>query len=384
MSAFSRSQIKKLVGKLDPSRVNVREVGGHRRDYIEGWFAIEEANRIFGFAGWDREMAHFERVFERTRADGTMCAYVARVRIRVRAGESFVVREGTGFGEAHARLLGDAHERALKMAETDATKRALATFGNRFGLCLYDRERRGLGDMPANGQTVKAGSAHPGGRGTIAKRFCLTNADGTILARTLSAEGFCSGLRQLIEGAKSAEDLAGLKKQNAPALQDLRGSVPSLKASTGEHFGDILERLIAKRETAFNNATRHLAIEASPNRLSRLGDGPAIDKSLLSVAGERRIRSKSHLAFVASKACVICEDLPTHAHHLTFAQPRGLALKVSDEFAVPLCAQHHNGVHQSKGEMSWWRKHGIEPLAIAQALWAESLRDATLDHAKDI
>ena len=33
-----------------------------------------------------------------------------------------------------------AHEMALKAAETDATKRALATFGNPFGLALYDKD----------------------------------------------------------------------------------------------------------------------------------------------------------------------------------------------------------------------------------------------------
>jgi len=32
----------------------------------------------------------------------------------------------------------------LKGAETDATKRALATFGNPFGLALYDREQAGV------------------------------------------------------------------------------------------------------------------------------------------------------------------------------------------------------------------------------------------------
>jgi recombination DNA repair RAD52 pathway protein len=32
----------------------------------------------------------------------------------------------------------------LKTAETDATKRALATFGNPFGLALYDSEQSGV------------------------------------------------------------------------------------------------------------------------------------------------------------------------------------------------------------------------------------------------
>lgn len=33
---------------------------------------------------------------------------------------------------------------ACKEAETDATKRALATFGNPIGFALYDKERRGV------------------------------------------------------------------------------------------------------------------------------------------------------------------------------------------------------------------------------------------------
>lgn len=40
------------------------------------------------------------------------------------------------------------HELALKSAETDATKRALATFGNPFDLALYDREQTGVRQRP--------------------------------------------------------------------------------------------------------------------------------------------------------------------------------------------------------------------------------------------
>ena len=45
---------------------------------------------------------------------------------------------------------GKAHELALKGAETDATKRALATFGNPFGLALYDREQVGVRKLAAS------------------------------------------------------------------------------------------------------------------------------------------------------------------------------------------------------------------------------------------
>jgi hypothetical protein len=45
--------------------------------------------------------------------------------------------------------LGLAHESALKEAETDAMKRALMTFGNPFGLALYDKEQRNVAPPPA-------------------------------------------------------------------------------------------------------------------------------------------------------------------------------------------------------------------------------------------
>jgi hypothetical protein len=72
------------------------------------------------------------------------------VRITVRAGEAIIVREGIGTGVGRSAAAETAHEIALKAAETDATKRALATFGNPFGLALYDKERRGVTKPPAH------------------------------------------------------------------------------------------------------------------------------------------------------------------------------------------------------------------------------------------
>ncbi len=62
----------------------------------------------------------------------------------MRVGEVVINREGHGSGHGWAVLPGEAHESAIKEAETDATKRALATFGNPFGLALYDKERKGV------------------------------------------------------------------------------------------------------------------------------------------------------------------------------------------------------------------------------------------------
>src|SRR5579872_6400569 len=140
-SGFTKAQLRKLVREVDAHHTHTRDFDGRKLTYIEGWYAIAQANEIFGYAGWDREMVHFERIMERSRGDTVTCGYIARVRIRVRAGSAEIVREGTGWGSASATAAATANERALKAAETDATKRALSTFGPSFGLTLYDKDR---------------------------------------------------------------------------------------------------------------------------------------------------------------------------------------------------------------------------------------------------
>ena len=105
------------------------------------------SNRIFGFDGWTRETVDLRCVAERERKigadkrDGWGVSYVAKVRVVVLAGDSLVTREGLGSGHGIDSDLGTAHESAVKEAETDAMKRALMTFGNPFGLALYDKDQ---------------------------------------------------------------------------------------------------------------------------------------------------------------------------------------------------------------------------------------------------
>jgi len=85
---------------------------------------------------------------------------------------------------------------------------------------------------------------------------------------------------------------------------------------------------------------------------------------------EKRIRDRDHLEFVATQSCLICGRRPTQAHHLRFAQPRAMALKVSDEFTVPLCITHHDQLHRSGDERKFWTSNGIaEPLKHAAQFW---------------
>jgi hypothetical protein len=90
-----------------------------------------------------------------------------------------------------------------------------------------------------------------------------------------------------------------------------------------------------------------------------------------------RKRSKEHLVFVRSQACLVCKKSPADAHHLKFAQPRTLGRKVSDEFTVPLCRFHHQALHQHGDERAWWANLQIAPLLIAKELWEASPVHAT-------
>lgn len=135
--AFSSSQIRMLNRPAHKKYLKARQVDGKTLTYIEGWHIISHANRVFGSDGWDRETLSSECVWRKPVDDQFGAAYITRVRISVRAGEATIVREGLGAAEAIAPTPGQAHEKAIKASETDATKRALTTFGNCFGLFLY-------------------------------------------------------------------------------------------------------------------------------------------------------------------------------------------------------------------------------------------------------
>ena len=45
---------------------------------------------------------------------------------------------------------------------------------------------------------------------------------------------------------------------------------------------------------------------------------------------------------------------------------------MSDEFTVPLCRMHHREIHRSVKEQHWWSRVGIDPIPIADKLWAQT------------
>ena len=77
-----------------------------------------------------------------------------------------------------------------------------------------------------------------------------------------------------------------------------------------------------------------------------------------------RVRDKGYLRHVREWPCLSC-DLYHHsiAHHVQFAEGhKAMALKVSDEWAVPLCTPCHVDLHASGDERLWWDLRGTDPL----------------------
>jgi Rad52/22 family double-strand break repair protein len=172
-AAFSAAQIAALSAPLDRALVSSREQGRSKVNYLQSWVVISEANRIFGFDGWQRQtlfsrcIAQAERLIGargtgREQKSGWGVTYIARVRITVSAGiHGLLIREGTGAGHGIDTDLGLAHESAIKEAETDAMKRALMTFGNPFGLALYDKSQRQVSGGNPAGRETASGSHNP-------------------------------------------------------------------------------------------------------------------------------------------------------------------------------------------------------------------------------
>ena len=158
---------------LDPTLVSQRKGrAGRTFSYIEGHVAISEANRVFGFGGWGHELVadvtlrEIENVDPHTGEVKLIRAYSAPVRVTVPGAPP---RTDVGF-HAVTEETADGHETALKGAVTDGLKRALRSFGDRFGNGLSgDRQAAGAATRPER-VPVQADVRNDRGRGASSSR----------------------------------------------------------------------------------------------------------------------------------------------------------------------------------------------------------------------
>ena len=351
--AFSAKQVRALKRKPDHRHVRTRHAhDGRELSYLEGWYAISEANRIFGFDGWSRETLESKCVLGRENKGTFLAVYIARVRLTVKADGANIIREGHGSGEGRGISPGEVHDVALKAAETDATKRALATFGRPFGLELY------RGGRPITPQ--KSFPALP----SIAR-----NEPGHVLNDDAQTA--------LIPNQRVAASApVGFHPDDATPI-------PRPSRFYGRRQDLVThDRAQARRGPEVRPSLESSVVPVSPGLLpnapglvpaSPPTDSPTrIDKSSLTLGEPKRLRDKAHLKFVASQSCLVCGRQPSDPHHLRFTQPRAIGLKVSDEFTVPLCRGHHRELHQAGNEPAWWEKLNIKPLEVAKGLWEQT------------
>ncbi len=366
MMGFSKNQSKALNGKLSASHVRTRIKNGTTLSYVEGWHVIFEANRIFGFDGWDRETVDSRCIWKGNRSGRPACSYMARVRIQVRAGDHLVVREGTGAGHCEANNIGEAHENALKEAETDATKRALSTFGNSFGLALYDKEKRYVRKMPKKrAASIKKGDVV----------WVALSEGGTLAEYHDDPVAYCSAIRHNLEALLDRDQLLLFWKDNAGTIEDMRKALPTLRTEGGQHYADVLGNIYSTRLQALTDdgEIAAAATDGLPDELSdQLPNTEIASNTVVPIGTQRRLRDKPHLVFVATQSCLICGRTPCQAHHIRFAQPRAMGIKVGDEWTVPLCLTHHRALHDAGNEADWWAKHRLDPLKSAAELWRDS------------
>ena len=319
---FSAKQVQALRRQPNGRHIRTREAHGRELPYLEGWYTISEANRIFGFDGWNRETIESKCVLARENRGNFLAVYIARVRVTVHADGAIIIREGHGTGEGHGTSPGEVHDIALKVAETDATKRALATFGKPFGLELYRGNRTTSSQKPLPPPPTVTGPTVPL---PADARLGFYPDDTTPIPRPSRYYG-------------RRQDLVTRERAQGRRELEVR---PSIGTS--------------------------IIVPVSPGLVPG-----QIDKSVLAIAEPKRLRDKAHLRFVASQPCLVCGRQPSDPHHLRFAQPRALGLKVSDEFTVPLCRGHHRQLHQAGNEVVWWGNLKIDALPVAKALWEQT------------
>lgn len=172
---------------------------------------------------------------------------------------------------------------------------------------------------------------------------------------------------------KDGEALAAWAYRRLPAKNALAADDAGIIDTAAERILEIcreheldLTHGIPARTSATSQPTDVAMMPGEP------GAQPAAPRMVSPLTKQSRIRNKAHLAFVASHPCLICQRTPCDAHHLKFAQPKALGRKVSDEFTVPICRDHHHELHRHGNETAWWANLRIAPLSIAKELWQTS------------
>lgn len=145
VSEWTAKEIATMASKLDkqlgPEYISSRSgPGGSRVHYLTAEKCIGLANEVFGFNGWSSSIQNIQVDFadENPQTQRVSIGLSVIVRITLRDG---TYHEDIGYGSIeNARGKAMAFEKAKKEGTTDGMKRALRSFGNVLGNCIYDQD----------------------------------------------------------------------------------------------------------------------------------------------------------------------------------------------------------------------------------------------------
>lgn len=145
ISPYTAQEIATLQSRLDkqlgPEYISSRPGAGNQKvHYLAAEKVINLANEIFGFNGWSSSIQNIQIDFVDEHPETRKISLGLSVIIRVTLRDG-TYHEDVGYGNIeNCKGKAAAFEKAKKEGTTDALKRALRTFGNVLGNCVYDKD----------------------------------------------------------------------------------------------------------------------------------------------------------------------------------------------------------------------------------------------------
>lgn len=84
--------------------------------------------------------------------------------------------------------------------------------------------------------------------------------------------------------------------------------------------------------------------------------------------------SAKYLTQIRRLPSCVSWGFPVQAHHLRIKGERGVGMKATDKWALPLTFEEHAEIHRigSRKEEEWFKARGIACYQLAEALWAQN------------
>jgi DNA repair and recombination protein RAD52 len=145
MSEYTAQEIATLQSRLEkqlgPEYISSRPgAAGQKVHYLAAEKVINLANEVFGFNGWSSaiKVITIDFIDENPQNGKISLGLSVTVRVTLRDG---TYHEDIGYGHIeNCKGKAAAFEKAKKEGTTDGLKRALRTFGNVLGNCIYDKD----------------------------------------------------------------------------------------------------------------------------------------------------------------------------------------------------------------------------------------------------